>query len=145
MRLRAERAAASRAVALASALLQTIASFPLAFGLAWFGMLFSDHAHALSSASDGRHLDLVLSHDAAPEAHDHGASNHLHGSPADDHVVHLASDEARDTRRTQPTALPVALASVRPMITAPRVAVALSPPIARPVPTFSRRSVVLRT
>ncbi len=145
MKLRAERARASRAVAIASALLQTVASFQLAFGLAWFGMLFSDHAHALSSASDGRHLDLVLSHDATRETHEHGPATHLHRSPADDHIVHLASNEAREPRRAQPIALPVALASARPMITAPRVGAALSPPPARPVLPLSRRSVVLRT
>jgi hypothetical protein len=134
-------------VAIASALLQTVASVKLTVGIAWIGALFSFHAHehAFSSVRDGNHLDIVLSHDVTHDAHEHGPATHLHRSPADDHVVHLARDEARDTRRTPAVALPTSLASARLVITALRVAVALPPPPARPVPPLSRRSVVLRT
>ncbi len=147
MRSRFERARTSRVVAVSTALLQTLASVQLTIGLAWLGALFSLHAHehALTSVRDGNHLDIVLSHDVAHDAHEHGPATHLQASPADDHVVHLASDEARDTRRTQAVSLPTALASARPVIAAPRVAAALPPPSARPVPPLSRRSVVLRT
>ena len=145
MEPRAERIRASRVIAVASALLLTVANAQLAFGLAWFGAQFSDHAHVLSSTSDGSHLDVVLSHAAAGDAHDHGHAANLRGSPADDHVVHLTSDEARDSRRTPAVAPPTTLASALPVIAAPRVAAALPPPSARPVPPLSRRSVVLRT
>jgi len=143
---KAERARMSRAVAVATALLQTLASVQLAVGLAWLGALFSLHAHehALTSVRDGNHLDIVLSHDVTHDAHEHGPATHLHGSPADDHVVHLASDAARDTRRMQAVALPMALTSARTMNSAPCVAAALPPP-ALPVLPLSRRSVVLRT
>jgi hypothetical protein len=142
---RAERARASGAVAIASALLQSVASFPLAFSVAWFGMLLSDHAHALISAPDGTHLDLVLTHDPARGEHDHGGGTHLHASHAEDHVVHLTSDEVRNARQTPPSTLPVALASASQMITVSRVVVLLPPTSPPPVLPLSRRSVVLRT
>ena len=145
MELRVERIRASRVIAVASALLLTVANVQLAFGLAWFGAQFSDHAHVLSSASDGSHLDLVLSHDAAGDAHDHGPAAHLHSGPADDHVVHLTSDPASDSRRAQAGVLATEFAESRPMIAPTRVASARPALPARPVLPFSRRSVVLRT
>ena len=145
MKLRAEKIRASRVVAVASALLLTVAKVQLAFGLAWFGAQFADHAHVLSSTFDSNHLDVVLSHAAAGDAHDHGPAAHLHGGPADDHVVHLTSDLASDSRRGQAGVLAMEFAESRPRIAPTRVASARPAPPARPVPPLSRRSVVLRT
>jgi hypothetical protein len=149
VRPRAGRSRTRRVVAVAGALLQTVASVQLAIGLAWFGMLLShlphEGSHALSSVRDGNHLDLVLSHDAPLETHDHGSDTHLHRNAADDHVVHLVSDEARDSRRAPVGDLATTVATSRPVIAPPRVARVQPTPPARPVPPLSRRSVVLRT
>ena len=148
MRRTTERSRASRVVAVASALLQSVASVQVAVGFAWLSMLFSLHAHehALSSVRDGNHLDLVLSHDAARDGHDHGDDTHLHVNSASDHVVHLTSDEALDSRRSLASGFAVTLAVSRPFSAAPaRLGSARPTPPTRPVPPLSRRSVVLRT
>jgi hypothetical protein len=145
VKIRAKRQRAGRALAVASALLQTVAGFQLAIAVAWLGLLFSDHAHALSSMSDGRHLDFVLTHDDSRDEHGHGSDTHLHGSPADDHVFHLASDDVRDSRRAPPPGLPVAVDASHPALPTSRVGGGLAPPFERPVPPLWRRSVVLRT
>jgi hypothetical protein len=84
----------------------------------------SDHAHSLALVVDEGHLDLVLAHDGGGDhPHDHDGAPHSgapHASPVDDdHVFHVAVDEAAGASSRKLSADPAPL---------------LAAPVARPAP-----------
>ncbi len=136
------------ALVIACVLLQLLASLQTQSGLSLLAWLGHPHSHSLLTVIDGSHVDLVYSHDSH-DATRHGdpdeVAAHLHDVASDDHVVHMANDDSAVARRVNtpalsPTIPPIAFVPwlntvARPQPTAPL----------RPVPSFSRRSVVLRT
>lgn len=104
----------------------------------------SDHSHAWMKVVDGGHVDLVLSHEAA---HPTGAGGpRIHPKDTQDHVVHLAPDEAAAAQKRLAQSPPASMPAPTP-----RVVVSSAVPRAsafvpcRQALPFSRRSVVLRT
>ena len=142
-RIRRRRGPAG-ALVIACGLLQLVASLQTQSGLSILAWLAHPHSHALRAVIDGSHIDLVYSHDSVHHADPDEVEVHLHGDPGDDHVVHMASDDGSVARRiAAPDVAPTfATISCVPMLRP--TASAPSPAPLRAVPSFSRRSVVLR-
>ena len=136
------------ALAIVCGLLQLAASLQTQSGLSLLAWLAHPHAHALLAVIDGSHIDLVYSHDPVRHVRHTEADEaeaHLHGDPGDDHVVHMTSDDVRVARRIAPpdVAPTFATISFAPLLRA--IASPQPPAPRRAVPSFSWRSVVLRT
>ncbi len=133
------------ALVIACGLLQLAASLQTQSGLSLLAWLAHPHAHAVMAAIDGSHIDLVYSHDATRHTDSDEVEAHLHADASDDHVVHMTNDDAPVARRTNTPALSLTIAPI-PIVAVLRVAARPQPTAPpRAVPSFSRRSVVLRT
>ena len=133
------------ALVIACGLLQLVASLQTQSGLSILAWLAHPHSHALLAVIDGSHIDLVYSHDPVHHADADEVEAHLHGNPGDDHVVHMTSDDARIARRMPPPDVPPTFAATHFVPILRTAARPPSPAPLRAVPSFSRRSVVLRT
>jgi len=133
------------ALAIACGLLQLAASLQTQSGLSVLAWLAHPHSHALLAVIDGSHVDLVYSHNPVRHADTDDAEAHLHGDPDDDHVVHMTGDDSRVSRRIAPPDVAPTVAAIAFVPALRSVATRLLPAPLRAVPSFSRRSVVLRT